>query len=136
MTLLYFVCLIPLQGRFMLKVLALLPFTLCLAGAVAFADPPKIENVKAVQQDGVWRFDVTLAHGDTGWDDYADGWRILDMDGKELGLRMLHHPHVNEQPFTRSLSEVKIPSDLTQVQVEARDSVGGWSGTRKIVKLR
>ena len=43
-------------------------------------------------------------HPDTGWDDYADGWRVLDMDGNELGMRVLHHPHVDEQPFTRSLS--------------------------------
>lgn len=94
----------------------------------AVADPPVIERIEARKTGATWQFDVTLSHGDTGWEDYADGWRVLDMDGRELGLRTLHHPHVNEQPFTRSLSGVQIPDGTTAVRIEARDSVGGWSG--------
>ena len=97
--------------------------------AAAMADAPVIEKVTATAQGNAWRFDVTISHGDTGWEDYADGWRVLDMDGKELGLRTLFHPHVNEQPFTRSLGGVTIPDGTTQVQIEARDLKGGWSGT-------
>ena len=38
----------------------------------------------------LWNFDVTLSHKDTGWDDYANAWRVLDGDGKEqLGMRKL-----------------------------------------------
>ena len=70
---------------------------------------------------------VTLSQPDTGWDDYADGWEVLDADGNRLGYRELLHPHVNEQPFTRSLSGVGIPDDATVVYIRARDSVGGWS---------
>lgn len=114
--------------------LRLAPFALFLATAV-LADPPTIKNVEANKIEGTWRFDVTLEHGDTGWDDYADGWRVLDLNGKELGFRELHHPHVNEQPFTRSLSGIVIPAGTTQVQIEARDSVGGWSGMRLNVVL-
>lgn len=117
-----------------------LSLTTCLlsglvAGA-AVADAPVIENVNATQSGGSWRFDVTLSHPDTGWDDYADGWRVLDMDGNELGLRTLYHPHVDEQPFTRSLSGVAIPQGTTQVQIEARDNVGGWSGQTVVVTLK
>ncbi len=101
---------------------------LVLTATPALADPPVIERVTAAPGPDGWRFDVTLSHGDTGWDDYADGWRVLDMDGTELGMRTLHHPHVDEQPFTRSLSGVQIPDGTSQVQIEARDSVGGWSG--------
>lgn len=99
------------------------------------ADPPVIEQVSAAQTTSGWQFSVTLSHGDTGWDDYADGWRVLDMDGNALGLRTLHHPHVEEQPFTRSLSGVSIPSGTREVQIEARDNVGGWSGQRVVFKL-
>lgn len=99
---------------------------LLLAGP-ALADPPGIDHVRATQTGDTWRFDVTISHPDTGWDHYADGWRVLDMQGNELGLRVLHHPHVNEQPFTRSLSGVAIPAGTTQVQIEARCSVDGWS---------
>ena len=111
-------------------------FSLLVGVTPALADPPVIEDVRSARSGGTWRFDVTLSHGDTGWDDYADGWRVLDMQGNELGLRTLYHPHVDEQPFTRSLSGVKIPEDATQVQIEARDNVGGWSGQTKVVDLK
>ncbi len=102
--------------------------TALLIATGAYADAPVIEKVTASQSADGWRFDVTLSHPDTGWDDYADGWRVLDMDGNELGLRTLFHPHVNEQPFTRSLGGVAIPDGTKTVQIEARDNVGGWSG--------
>ena len=109
---------------------------LLLLAAPAFADAPVVENVHMKRQGGTWTFDVTLSHGDTGWDDYADGWRVLDNTGKELGLRKLAHPHVNEQPFTRSLSGVQIPADVTEVGIQASDSVGGWSSAIKMIKLK
>ncbi|WP_171208596.1 MULTISPECIES: hypothetical protein [unclassified Ruegeria] len=99
------------------------------------ADPPTIEKVEASRSGDTWRFDVTIRHPDTGWDDYADGWRVLDMDGNELGVRVLHHPHVDEQPFTRSLGGVVIPAGTTQVQIQARDNVGGWSDDTTIFDL-
>lgn len=98
----------------------------------ALADPPSIDMVRAVKSGETWRFDVTLSHPDTGWDHYADGWRVLDMQGNELGLRVLHHPHVDEQPFTRSLSGVAIPAGLTQIQIQARCSVDGWTTTKTV----
>ncbi len=101
---------------------------LALAALPVSADPPVIERIEAREAGSSWRFDVTLSHADTGWDDYADGWRVLDMDGNELGLRTLHHPHVDEQPFTRSLCCVDVPEGTTRVRVEARDKIGGWSG--------
>ncbi|UWR11629.1 hypothetical protein [Sulfitobacter mediterraneus] len=113
------------------SLLALVAFTY-----PAFADAPVIKNVNAKQVGDLWTFDVTLRHGDTGWDDYADAWRVLDKDGKVLGLRNLAHPHVNEQPFTRSLSGVSIPSNVSEVAVQARDSVGGWSPATVTIKLR
>lgn len=94
-------------------------FILC--GSAAFADAPVITAATAV--DG--RFSVTLTHPDTGWDHYADGWRVEDADGTVLGLRVLAHPHVNEQPFTRSLM---IDGPLPDVvYIRARDSIDGWA---------
>ncbi len=106
-----------------------------LLASPAFADPPMIEQVSARSSGDTWRFDVTIRHPDTGWDDYADGWRVLDMQGNELGMRVLHHPHVDEQPFTRSLGGVVIPDGTTQVQIQARDKVGGWSEDTTVVDL-
>lgn len=107
----------------------------CLAGP-AWAGEPVIENVVARPEGGgTWRFDVTIRHPDTGWKHYADGWRVLDMDGNELGMRVLYHPHVDEQPFTRSLGGVAIPEGTEQVQIQARDLPDGWNAGTTIVTL-
>ncbi len=34
--------------------------------------------------------------------DYVDGWHVETAEGEILGTRILLHPHVGEQPFTRS----------------------------------
>jgi hypothetical protein len=73
---------------------------------------------------------------DTGWDHYADGWRVVTADGKVLGHRTLYHPHVNEQPFTRNLSGIKIPAEVNTVFVEAHDKVHGWNKERLEVNLQ
>lgn len=96
----------------------------------------EIVNVKAEKQRAGWVFNVTLKHGDTGWDHYADAWRVVTEDGKELGTRTLYHPHVDEQPFTRSLGDVTIPTDVSAVYIEAHDKVHGWGKQRYRVKIR
>ena len=109
---------------------------LLLLASPAFADEPVIENVSVTRTGGdTYRFSVTIRHPDTGWEHYADGWRVLDMDGNELGMRVLYHPHVNEQPFTRSLDGVQIPAGTTQVQVQARDLPEGWNDETTLVTL-
>ncbi|GLQ28041.1 hypothetical protein [Sulfitobacter pacificus] len=109
---------------------------LLVTSTAVLADPPKIESVTARPSGGYWTFDVTLKHADTGWDHYADAWRVVDLEGNELGLRNLAHPHVNEQPFTRSLSGVEIPADIREVGIQARDNLSGWSSEIKRVTLR
>jgi hypothetical protein len=100
-----------------------------------FADAPVIEGVSATQTGDAWRFEVTLSHPDTGWDHYADGWRVLDMDGRVLATRVLVHPHVDEQPFTRSQSGVQVPDGATQVRIEASCNRDGWSGQTVVYTL-
>ena len=79
---------------------------LMLAAGPALAGGPEVVEVRATPTGDTWRFDVTVAHGDTGWDHYADGWEVLSPDGARLGYRELLHPHETEQPFTRSLGGV------------------------------
>jgi hypothetical protein len=71
---------------------------------------------------------VTVRSADTGWDKYADRWEVRTGDGAVLGERILTHPHETEQPFTRTLAGVEIPSDVTTVTIAAHDSVAGWCG--------
>ena len=104
--------------------------------AAALADDAVIEDVRSQPGSGGWSFSVTLRHADTGWDDYADGWRVVLRDGTVLGTRVLLHPHVNEQPFTRSLGGVVIPEGISEVFIEARTSTDGWGITRYPVSLK
>lgn len=79
--------------------------------------------------DGTWSFSVTVSSDETGWDKYADAWEVRgSSDGTIFGTRTLLHPHVQEQPFTRSLSGVVIPDDVIEVVIAAHDSVLGYCG--------
>ena len=112
---------------------------LCVApvlAAPALADPAEIVAAEARPAGATWTISVTLRHGDTGWDDYADGWEVLAPDGQSLGLRVLAHPHVEEQPFTRSLSGVAIPDDLAFVLIRARTNTDGWGEATYRLDLR
>ncbi|QHQ36784.1 hypothetical protein [Algicella marina] len=102
-----------------------LTLALLMLATPAFAGEAEVVAVDATESGGTWRFDVTIAHADTGWEHYADGWAVLTSDGTELGYRKLLHPHVEEQPFTRSLSGVAIPAGVTEVFIRADDNVHG-----------
>jgi hypothetical protein len=78
---------------------------------------------------------VTLKHEDAGWDHYADSWRVLDAEDNVLAERILLHPHIDEQPFTRSLSGIKIPENIHTVYIEAHDKLHGWSADKLAVDL-
>jgi hypothetical protein len=88
------------------------------------------------ESGGTYRFEVTVRHADTGWDHYADRFEVLAPDGSVLGVRTLYHPHVAEQPFTRSLSGVQIPEHLGRVRIRARDSVHQYGGAAVEVQLQ
>ncbi|WP_293574644.1 hypothetical protein [Phaeobacter sp.] len=107
----------------------------CLLPLAAWAEDPRILEATATQTGGSWRISVTISHPDTGWDHYADGWRVLDAEGNQLGLRVLAHPHVDEQPFTRSLAGVVVPAGLQQVQIQARCNVDGWAEEVYVLEL-
>lgn len=82
-----------------------------------------------------WVCETTLRHDDRDWDHYADAWRVVTASGKILGTRTLYHPHVDEQPFTRSLRDISIPTGTKIVFIEAHDKVHGWSDKRVKIDL-
>lgn len=98
------------------------------------AGQPDVEKVILERGGSGWTAHVTVRHDDSGWDHYADAWRIVDPDGNTIGTRTLYHPHESEQPFTRSLSGISMPDSLPWVEVQAHDKVHGW-GVRVRVNL-
>ena len=101
-----------------------------------FASDVEIVKVILTKHTGTWRADVTLNHADTGWEHYADAWRLVDEKGNEIAKRTLYHPHVNEQPFTRSLHDFQIAKDKKLIFVEAHDLNRGWSSQKVMIDLR
>ena len=110
-------------------------FSVFCLSAPCVADSVEIVHAEAQCRDRTCRFDVTLKHADSGWEHYADQWQIFDTDGNLLGTRTLFHPHVDEQPFTRSLAGVEIPANVSAVVIKARDSVHGVSQQNYILEL-
>jgi hypothetical protein len=113
--------------------IALLAF---LTAATSWAGEADIVDAQAhAGADGTWRFVATVEHDDEGWQHYADRWEVVGPDGEILGTRQLAHPHVDEQPFTRSLSGVSVPEGVTTVTIRAHDSVHGYGGATVMVEL-
>lgn len=96
-------------------------FLFCLLAAASVrADQPAVLDVTAsANPDGTYALHATVTHRDEGWKHYVDKWEVVTPDGRVVATRQLYHPHVDEQPFTRSLSRVEVPIGTTEVTVRA-----------------
>lgn len=114
-----------------------LPFTIgVLLTGMAWADSPQVVTSSATRDaDGSWTISVSIQHPDTGWDHFANGWQVLTPDGAIIGYRELAHPHVDEQPFTRSLSGVKIPANVGAVLIRPHCTMDGWAAMPTMLVL-
>jgi hypothetical protein len=99
-------------------------------------DFAQVTHVLATQEsNGSWCFGSSVQHDDQGWDHFADRWEVIDLEGNQLGYRELAHPHVNEQPFTRSQCGIKIPAEISKVIVRAKCNKHGFGGKPFIINL-
>jgi hypothetical protein len=85
------------------------------------------------QDDGQYRFDVTLIHDDEGEDGYANWWQVETTGGERLGRRELLHAHGTRE-FTRS-ETIAVPEDVTRVVVRGHDQTHGYGGQAMVVDL-
>lgn len=119
----------------MKHILSILAFVIgSIVTGIASGGEVEIVNV-TVSCSGSCSFSVTLKHADEGSDHYANQWDVMTMDNELLKSRVLLHPHVNEQPFTRSLSGVQIPAGTTRVKIRAKDLKHGYSSNQYTVQL-
>ena len=102
--------------------------------SLAYAGGADVVGVTVKGKSPDYRFSVTVKHPDTGWEHYADGWEVVGTDGTVYGKRVLAHPHVDEQPFTRS-GAISIPEGVKTVIVRAHDSKHGYGGAEMTVEL-
>jgi hypothetical protein len=108
---------------------------LFMATAVYAGQADAVEAKVTRTGNDTYKFDVTVRHTDEGWKHYADKWDVTAPDGTVLGTRILAHPHVDEQPFTRSLIGVKILESIDRVTVRGHDLVHGYGGKTVIVTV-
>ena len=104
--------------------------------SITHAGEANVETAEASCHRASCTFHVTVKHADEGWKHYANRWEILTPEGKLIATRTLHHPHVNEQPFTRSLGNVLIPENINEVIIRAHDSVHEYGGKTATVKIK
>ncbi|MES9946288.1 MAG: hypothetical protein ABW080_15135 [Candidatus Thiodiazotropha sp.] len=109
---------------------------LILIGPLAYAGEADVIDVEVRKRgSNLYDISVTVQHQDAGWDHYANRWEVLDEKGAVIGTRTLHHPHVNEQPFTRVLPGLTIPADIKTVTIRSHDSVHEYGGKTITVGL-
>ncbi len=121
----------------MKKYKPLLIFFLILWSSASFAGEADVVEVNVNENSkNSYSFTVAVLHEDTGWKHYANKWEVVDEEGTIFGTRILHHPHVDEQPFTRSLSGVEMPEYIKTVTIRAHDSVHEYGGKTISVELR
>ena len=100
-------------------------------------DFAQVKEVLATRAaNGSWCFGTSVLHNDEGWEHYANGWEIIDLEGNKLGSRKLNHPHVHEQPFTRSQCHISIPANTSKVIVRAKCNLHGFGGKAMLVELK
>ncbi|WP_129668601.1 hypothetical protein [Phytoactinopolyspora endophytica] len=96
---------------------------------------PDVVDVSVERTGETFAFEVTISSPYDTPDRYADGWRVLGPDGTVHGEHTLAHDHANEQPFTRTQTDVEIPDGVDEVTVEGRDSEHGYGGDTVTVPL-
>ncbi len=107
----------------------LLLSALLLSPAAALAGEADVIRARSTcSEDLVCSFQATIKHDDEGWKHYANAFEVLLPNSEVVATRVLRHPHVKEQPFTRSIEEVKLPAGTSEVIIRARDSVHGHGG--------
>ncbi|GGX89533.1 hypothetical protein GCM10007160_16120 [Litchfieldella qijiaojingensis] len=97
--------------------------------------PDVVDVQVAASGDNRFDFDVTVSSPYDSPERYADAFRIMSADEEVFGVRELLHDHASEQPFTRRLSGVEIPTDISEVIVQARDKTHGYGGDTMQVEL-
>lgn len=96
--------------------------------------PSVVKVASSRASDGTWTFDVTMSSPYDSPGRYADGWRVKRGD-RVFGEMTLGHDHASEQPFTRTQTNVRIPSSVSSVIIEGHDLKNGYGGKTATVQL-
>ena len=77
-------------------------------------------------ESNAYTINTTISSPDTGCDQYADWWEIIDLEGNLIYRRILTHSHVDEQPFTRSGSNIPLKNE-DEVYIRVHINTTGYA---------
>ena len=77
-------------------------------------------------ESNAYTINTTISSPDTGCDQYADWWEIIDLEGNLIYRRILTHSHVEEQPFTRSGSNIPLKNE-DEVYIRVHINTTGYA---------
>jgi hypothetical protein len=86
----------------------------------------QVTEVSSSGEPNNYTINTTISSPDKGCEQYADWWEIIDLEGNLIFRRILAHSHVNEQPFTRSGSNISLESD-TEIFIRVHMNTTGYS---------
>ena len=87
-----------------------------------------VTKVEVSGDPNAYTFNVTILSPDTGCEQYADWWEVIDFDGNLIYRRLLAHSHVEKQPFTRSGGAIDI-SEMTEVYIRVHMNTSGYASS-------
>ena len=77
-------------------------------------------------ESNAYTINTTISSPDKGCDLYADWWEIIDLEGNLIYRRILTHSHVEEQPFTRSGSNIPLKNE-DEVYIRVHMNTTGYA---------
>ncbi len=80
-------------------------------------------------------FDVNLSSPYDTPQRYADSFKVMDTEGKQLGERLMLHDHQTEQPFTRDCMALQFPLVYAWGWRKGREQKHGCGGKTMQVTL-
>ncbi len=86
----------------------------------------QVTKIEVSGKANAYTFAVTIESPDTGCDQYADWWEIVDLDGNLVYRRILDHSHVTEQPFMRSGENIAL-AENKEVYVRMHMNNSGYA---------
>ena len=91
----------------------------------------QVTEISITGETNAFTFATTVYSPDTGCDQYADWWEVVDLKGNLIYRRILTHSHVDEQPFSRSGANIPLEKE-SQVYIRVHiNSLGYASEVQK-----
>jgi len=115
----------------------LITFLIALTTALpTLADEVEIRMVQAMQSNGLWKFEITVYHPDTGANHMYNSVAIFTPDETQIGYADVPMPSVGADHVTTQVLDVKIPEDVEYILIKGKCSDYGWTHEGVIIALR